>query len=142
MMEKRLLAIGDGCRLAWRFEGPVDAPVLLLSNSLGTTMEMWAPQIAVWARRFNVLRYDSRGHGDSDAPAGAYSMDRLGRDAVELLDGLGLDRAHFCGLSQGGMVGNGSPFTRRTASIGSCSPTLPPIWDRRPDGRRESTLYA
>ena len=67
MMEKRLLAIGDGCRLAWRFDGPVDAPVLLLSNSLGTTIEMWAPQIAVWARRFNVLRYDSRGHGDSDA---------------------------------------------------------------------------
>jgi 3-oxoadipate enol-lactonase len=65
MMEKRLLAIGDGCRLAWRFEGPVDAPVLLLSNSLGTTMEMWAPQIAVWARRFNVLRYDSRGRGAS-----------------------------------------------------------------------------
>jgi 3-oxoadipate enol-lactonase len=86
MMKKRLLAIGDGCRLAWRFEGPVDAPVLLLSNSLSTTMEMWAPQIAMWARRFNVLRYDSRGHGDSDAPAGAYSMDRLGRDAVELLD--------------------------------------------------------
>ena len=105
MMEKRLSAIGDGCRLAWRFDGPVDAPVLLLSNSLGTTMEMWAPQIAVWARRFNVLRYDSRGHGDSDAPAGAYSMDRLARDAVELLDGLGLDRVHFCGLSQGGMVG-------------------------------------
>ena len=105
MMEKRQLAIGDGCRLAWRFDGPVDAPVLLLSNSLGTTMEMWAPQIAVWARRFNVLRYDSRGHGDSDAPAGAYSMDRLGRDAVELLDGLGLDRVHFCGLSMGGMVG-------------------------------------
>ena len=51
MMEKRLSAIGDGCRLAWCFDGPVDAPVLLLSNSLGTTMEMWAPQIAVWARR-------------------------------------------------------------------------------------------
>ena len=89
-MEKRLLAIGDGCRLAWRFDGPVGAPVLLLSNSLGTTMEMWGPQIAMWARRFNVLRYDSRGHGDSDAPAGAYSMDRLGRDAVELLDGCDL----------------------------------------------------
>src|ERR1700735_2347063 len=109
MMEKRLLAIGDGCRLAWRFDGPVGAPVLLLSHSLGTTMEMWGPQIAMWARRFNVLRYDSRGHGDSDAPAGAYSMDRLGRDAVELLDGTGLDRGHLWGVFPGGVGGEWAP---------------------------------
>lgn len=99
------IVTGDGCRLAYRFDGPDDAPVLMLSNSLGTSLDMWAPQMEAWTRDFRVLRYDQRGHGASDAPVGAYSMDRLGRDVVELLDGLGLDRVHFCGLSLGGMVG-------------------------------------
>jgi 3-oxoadipate enol-lactonase len=103
--EKLSLTVGDGCRIAYRFDGPTDAPVLLLSNSLGTDMDMWAPQIAPWSERFRILRYDSRGHGASDAPSGAYSMDRLGRDVVEMLDALGLGRVHFCGLSKGGMVG-------------------------------------
>nr|WP_314433123.1 3-oxoadipate enol-lactonase [uncultured Brevundimonas sp.] len=97
--------MGDGCRLAYRFDGPEDAPILLLSNSLGTRMEMWDAQMGAFSARFRVLRYDSRGHGASDAPAGAYSLDRLGRDVVELLDALGLDRVAFCGLSLGGMVG-------------------------------------
>ncbi|MDQ0507122.1 3-oxoadipate enol-lactonase [Xanthobacter agilis] len=100
-----IVTLGDGCRLAYRFDGPAEAPVLLLSNSLGTSFEMWAPQMPALTQRFRVLRYDSRGHGRSDAPAGAYGMDRLGRDVVELLDALGLDRVGFCGLSKGGMVG-------------------------------------
>ncbi|SCW72892.1 3-oxoadipate enol-lactonase [Sphingobium faniae] len=104
-MAKQFLALGDGCRLAYRFDGPDGAPVLMLSNSLGTDMDMWAPQMEAWMQRFRVLRYDSRGHGDSDSPPGAYSMDRLGRDVVELLDALGIERVHFCGLSKGGMVG-------------------------------------
>lgn len=95
----------DGCRIAYRFDGTEDAPVLMLSNSLGTDMQMWEPQIAAFAERFRVLRYDSRGHGASDSPAGAYSMDRLGRDAVQLLDAVGVEQADFCGLSKGGMVG-------------------------------------
>lgn len=96
---------GDGCRIAYRFDGPEDAPVLMLSNSLGTNFAMWEPQMAAWTRDFRVLRYDQRGHGVSAAPAGAYSLDRLGRDVVELLDALGLSKVHFCGLSLGGMVG-------------------------------------
>lgn len=104
-MALQFFSTDDGCRLAYRFDGPEGAPVLLLSNSLGTTMEMWAPQMAAFTQRFRVLRYDSRGHGQSDAPAGAYSMDRLGRDAVLLLDAVGVERADFCGLSKGGMVG-------------------------------------
>lgn len=105
MIGTESLLTGDGCRIAWRFDGPADAPVLLLSNSLGTDMHMWAPQMATWSRSLRVLRYDSRGHGQSDAPPGAYSMDRLGRDVVELLDALDLTKVHFCGLSKGGMVG-------------------------------------
>ena len=99
------ITAGDGCRIAYRLEGPEAAPVLLLSNSLGTAMEMWAPQIPALARSFRVLRYDSRGHGQSDAPAGAYSMDRLGRDVIEMLDALSVSKVLFCGLSKGGMVG-------------------------------------
>lgn len=95
----------DGCRIAYRFDGPEDGPVLLLSNSLGTTMEMWDPQMAAFTARFRVLRYDSRGHGQSDSPAGGYSMDRLGRDAVQLLDAVGVAQTDFCGLSKGGMIG-------------------------------------
>lgn len=104
-MELTHITVGDGCRLAWRYDGPESGPVLLLSNSLGTDMGMWAPQLAALAARFRLLRYDCRGHGASDAPPGAYSMDRLGRDVVELLDALGLERVHVCGLSLGGMVG-------------------------------------
>lgn len=104
-MSDMMIEMGDGCRIACRFDGPGDAPVLMLSNSLGTTMAMWDPQMAAFAKHFRILRYDSRGHGRSDAPVGAYSIDRLGRDAVELLDALGIYRVRFCGLSKGGMVG-------------------------------------
>ncbi|KEQ52122.1 3-oxoadipate enol-lactonase [Sphingobium chlorophenolicum] len=104
-MEKQFATMGDGCRIAWRFDGPEDAPVLLLSNSLGTDMGMWAPQMEGLAKHFGVLRYDQRGHGRSDAPPGGYSMDRLGCDAVELLDALKIEKVDFCGLSLGGMTG-------------------------------------
>lgn len=78
---------------------------LMLSNSLGTDAEMWAPQVEAFRSRFNVLCYDSRGHGASGAPAGPYSIERLAEDALSLLDALGIERVHFCGLSQGGLVG-------------------------------------
>lgn len=99
------VVVGDGTRIAYAWDGAEGAPVLMLSNSLGTDLHMWDLQIARFTKRFRVLRYDTRGHGGSDAPAGAYSMDRLGRDVMELLDSLGLDRVNFCGLSLGGMVG-------------------------------------
>lgn len=105
MTDQGFATVGDGCRIAWRIDGPEGAPVLMLSNSLGTRMDMWLPQLPALSQSFRVLRYDQRGHGASDAPAGAYGLDRLGRDAVELLDALGLDKVDFCGLSLGGMTG-------------------------------------
>lgn len=96
---------GDGVRIAYRFDGEPGLPVLALSNSIATDLHMWDAQIPALSRRFRVLRYDARGHGGSDAPAGAYSLDRLGRDVLELLDALGLQRVHFLGLSLGGFVG-------------------------------------
>jgi len=104
-MNRGIVSTGDGCRLSYQCDGPADAPVLLLSNSLGTDMRMWAPQIESFTKSFRVLRYDSRGHGASDSPGGAYSIDRLGRDVVELLEALGVEQFDFCGLSLGGMVG-------------------------------------
>ena len=79
--------------------------MLVLSNSLGTTHEMWDRQLPALVERFRVLRYDSRGHGRSPVPPGPYEMADLGGDVIELLDRLEVERASFCGISLGGMVG-------------------------------------
>ena len=92
-------------RLNYRFDGPDDAPVLALSNSLGTNLSMWEPQIPALAAQFRVLRCDTRGHGQSSVTVGPYNMSRLGRDLIGLLDAVGIERAHFCGLSMGGVIG-------------------------------------
>jgi len=84
--------------------GPHDAPVLVLSNSLGTTLEMWDAQAQALAERFRLVRYDTRGHGRSDTPPGPYTIDDVGRDVVELLDHVGAERAHVAGVSLGGMT--------------------------------------
>jgi 3-oxoadipate enol-lactonase len=95
----------QGMSFAVRTDGPDAAPALLLSNSLSSDMSMWDEQIPVWSQHYKVIRYDQRGHGQTPAPAGPYTMDQLGRDAVAVLDHFGIARAHFCGLSMGGMVG-------------------------------------
>jgi 3-oxoadipate enol-lactonase len=85
-------------------EGPRDAPVVVLSNSLGATRAMWDPQVPALAERFRVVTYDTRGHGDSPAPEGPYTLDDLVDDVVALLDRLGARRAHVAGVSLGGMI--------------------------------------
>jgi 3-oxoadipate enol-lactonase len=77
---------------------------LLLINSLGADLSMWEPQMPALAGRFRVIRYDARGHGRSPVPRGRYALADLGRDALALLDQLGVSRAHVCGLSLGGMT--------------------------------------
>ena len=84
--------------------GPPDAPVVLLAGSLGSSLEMWDPQVAALSARFRVVRYDARGHGRSPVPVGPYVLDDLVDDAVALLDRLGVERAHVVGLSLGGMT--------------------------------------
>src|SRR5262245_45642215 len=96
---------GDGVRIAYRIDGSADRPVLLLSNSIATSLHMWDRQIPELTRRYRVIRYDFRGHGASDVPAGAYSLDRLGRDVLEIMDELKIAKADFLGLSLGGFVG-------------------------------------
>ena len=94
----------DGCLLNVSVEGRDGGPTLMLSNSLGTTMQMWEPQMAALTKLFRVVRYDRRGHGKS-GPAGTTSMERYGKDVLAILDDLNIDRVHWCGLSMGGMVG-------------------------------------
>jgi 3-oxoadipate enol-lactonase len=95
----------DGCPIHVEVAGREDAPALMLSNSLGTDLHMWDAQVDEFAKHFRVVRYDRRGHGRSGVPPGPYSMDRFGRDVLCVLDALGIDRTHWCGLSMGGMVG-------------------------------------
>jgi 3-oxoadipate enol-lactonase len=104
MEQTSFVTLGDGTRLAYRLEGAADRPVLLLANSIATDLHMWDDNMPDLTRHFRVLRYDFRGHGLSDAPVGAYSLDRLGRDVLELMDALGIARAHVLGLSLGGYV--------------------------------------
>jgi 3-oxoadipate enol-lactonase len=94
----------DGCRLVYASSGAPGAPVLLLSHPLGATADLWAPQLNPFSDVFRVIRYDTRGHGRSGAPAGEYTIDRLGRDALAVLDAAGAERAHVCGLSLGGLT--------------------------------------
>jgi 3-oxoadipate enol-lactonase len=91
--------------LHYQTGGDAMRPCLVLSNSLGTDLDMWAPQAAALARDFFVLRYDTRGHGRSSAGQGPAGIEQLGRDVVGLLDRLGIERAHFCGISMGGLTG-------------------------------------
>jgi 3-oxoadipate enol-lactonase len=96
---------GPPVRLAASMAGPSGAPVLVLGNSLGTTREMWEPQLPALSRRFRVLRYEHRGHGGSPAPPGPYTIAALAGDVLALLDEYEVGTAHYCGVSLGGMVG-------------------------------------
>jgi 3-oxoadipate enol-lactonase len=89
----------------YELDGREDGPVLALSHSLGQDHGMWAPQLADLTAHFRVLRYDIRGHGQSTTTAGDYTIGQLSRDAIALLNTLGIRRVAFCGLSLGGMIG-------------------------------------
>jgi 3-oxoadipate enol-lactonase len=95
----------DGCILNVSVEGRDGGPTLMLSNSLGSNLQMWDPQMRALTQVFRVIRYDGRGHGKSSVPPGPYSMERFGRDVLAILDDLNIARTHWCGLSMGGMVG-------------------------------------
>jgi 3-oxoadipate enol-lactonase len=118
-------------------EGQEGAPVVVLGNSLGTTRAVWEPQQALLRRHFRLLRYEHRGHDGSPAPAGPYTIGQLGADVLALLDGYGIERAAYCGISLGGMVGLwlAANAPGRIAALGLCctSAYLPPasLWAER-----------
>jgi 3-oxoadipate enol-lactonase len=94
----------DGARISYSLEGPENAPVLVLSHSLGTTRELWARQANAFSGAFRVIRYDTRGHGESSTPSSTATIDQLGRDLLAVLDDAGVASARVCGLSLGGQV--------------------------------------
>lgn len=92
-------------KIFFRVDGDPGAPPLVLSNSLGTDHRMWDGQMEALTQDFRVIRYDARGHGQSETPEGPYTIEDLAQDALGLMDELHVGRANFCGLSLGGMVG-------------------------------------
>ena len=92
-------------QIYYEMQGPSSAPVLVLSNSLGTNVGLWNPQLLELAREFCILRYDMRGHGQSEVSPAPYSIPQLAQDVLDLLDALNLSTVHFCGLSIGGAIG-------------------------------------
>lgn len=129
-------------------DGDPAAPPLLLSNSLGTNLTLWDGQMPALTRHFRVIRYDSRGHGQSDAPRGPYSIWRLGRDALNVLDALEIEKAHFLGLSMGGMVGlwllANAPDRIGRAVLANTAASMPPPdhWNMRIRMARENGMAA
>jgi len=128
----------DGVSIHYEAEGRENGPPLVFSNSLGTNLNMWDGQMAgATGLGFRVIRYDQRGHGRSDAPAGPYTMRRLAQDAIDLIDALKIEKTAFCGLSLGGMTGMhlGKHFARRFTRIALCNTTahMPPrdMWEAR-----------
>lgn len=94
-----------GSRIHYRLDGSSDRPLLVLSNSLGTDLSLWNPQSPVFSDHFHILRYDTRGHGQSSHGSEPFTIEDLAQDVIELLDHLEADRVSFCGISMGGMVG-------------------------------------
>lgn len=117
--------------------GAAGAPVLVLGNSLGTTAELWQPQLGPLGGRFRLLRYEHRGHGGSPAPPGPYSIAGLAADVLMLLDELGVETASYCGVSLGGMVGMwlaaNAPDRIEALALCCTSAYLPPVelWQDR-----------
>jgi 3-oxoadipate enol-lactonase len=132
-------ATANGIAVNYTLDGPAGAPVVTLSHSLATTLAMWDPQMKDLTARYRVLRYDTRGHGGTDAPGGAYTLDQLAEDARALLRALGIARTHWVGLSMGGMIGQALALKapELLASLALCDtssrvpPEARPTWDER-----------
>src|SRR5215210_4777263 len=131
------MTTSDRVELNYLVEGPEDAPVLVLANSLGTALGMWDDQARTLRERFRLLRYDHRGHGGSSVPPGPYEIEDLGRDVLALLDRLEVERVSFCGHSIGGMVGMwlASEAPERIERLVLCCTsakfTPPEMWEER-----------
>lgn len=129
----------NGISVSCELDGPEGAPVVTLSHSLAATSRMWDPQIAALRDNYRVLAYDTRGHGGTDAPDGAYSLDLLAADARSLLAELGIARTHWVGLSMGGMIGQTlalqNPELFESLSLCDTSSRVPPeaasAWQER-----------
>lgn len=126
MPTETMIRTDDGVTLHVVTDGPENGIPLLLSNSLGTDLTMWAPQVPALAEKFRVVRYDTRGHGKSDSPEGDYTIERLGQDALAVARAQGWESFNFAGVSMGGMTGlwlaaHAATHIRR-AMVANCAP--------------------
>lgn len=129
----------NGITMHYELEGPESAPVVTLSHSLATDLSMWDPQVAALKSGYRVLRYDTRGHGGTDAPEGPYTLEQLAEDARALLQALRISKTHFMGISMGGMIGQilalKDPGMLRSLILCDTSSRIPeealPIWEER-----------
>ena len=134
MTEK--IKVGE-LQVAYRLDGPAGGPVVLMSNSLMSNLSMWNPTLSALTDRFRVLRYDTRGHGQTSVTPGPYSIELLASDAIELMDALEVHEAHIMGLSMGGMIAQqiGARYPDRALSLLLCNTAseMPPrsLWDER-----------
>jgi len=110
-------------QIHYELEGPGGSPVLVFSNSLGTDYSLWDPQAHEFQNKLRLLRYDSRGHGQSSSTPGPYYVEQLAKDVIAILDALQLDRVNFCGLSLGGMIGMwlGANAPKRLNKLALCN---------------------
>lgn len=133
-------------RIHYDLSGPAGADTIVFSNSLGATLSMWEPQVASLTGKFRVLRYDTRGHGQSSITPGPYRMEQLARDVVALLDFLKLDRVYFCGLSMGGQTGMwlGVNAPQRFRKLALCNTAAkigtPETWNPRIEAVRAGSM--
>lgn len=138
----------NGIQLNYDLSGQSDAPVVMLSHSLACAQAMWQPQLDMLQARYQVLNYDMRGHGASEAPAQDYNLDQLADDAVGLMDALGIEKVHWVGLSIGGMIGQSLALRHRdrlhSVSLCDTMSVIPegagPIWQERIDTVRQQGM--
>lgn len=141
-------ADANGIKINYEISGKENAPVVVLSHSLGCNLHMWDVQVEELEKDYRVLRYDMRGHGKSDAPKEKYTFEMLGKDAVELLDALGIESVHWIGLSMGGMIGQclALDYPERLASLALCDTgafmpdEAQPIWQERIDEAQQKGM--
>ena len=140
----------NGIQINYELSGKHDAPTVILSHSLGTSLKMWNPQRVSLEPYYRVLCYDTRGHGSSQALEGPYTLEQLGEDVVDLMNVLKIESAHFVGLSMGGMIGQyfAVKHADRLRSLAMCDTAalIPqeaqPVWQERIDTAREKGLEA
>ena len=136
----------EDARIHYDVAGPLGAPALVFSNSLGATLSMWDPQMPAFEKQFRVLRYDTRGHGQSSVTPGPYTIERLGHDVLALLDTLKLDRVYFCGLSMGGQTGMwlalnaADRFHKLVLCNTAAKIGTPEVWNTRIEGVRKGGM--
>ena len=140
----------NGIHIHYELSGKKQAPVVVLGHSLACSQVMWWPQLELLETHFRVLRYDTRGHGQTEAPPGSYTLEQLVTDAIGMLDALSLDQVHWVGLSMGGMIGQGlvldHPGRFSSLVLADTAAIIPaeaqPVWQTRIDAATNGGMQA